>query len=61
MKKTLKRLPVLLAVVCTLFAASCGDIEIEPVGTDDDDTPIIIPPKPPTQNSTTSIDSVSVG
>jgi hypothetical protein len=42
MKKTLKRLPVLLAVVCTLFAASCSDIEIQPVGTEDEDNPIVI-------------------
>jgi hypothetical protein len=60
MKKTLKKLPILLALVFTLFAASCSDIEVEPVGTDDEDTPIIIPPKPPTQ-STASSDSLTIG
>jgi len=45
--KTLKRLPILLAFVLTLFAASCTEVEVEPVGTDDDNHPIIITPKPP--------------
>jgi len=61
MKKTLKRLPVLLMVVFTLFAASCSDIEVEPVGTEDDDDPIIISPPKPKSTTATSIDSVSVG
>ena len=60
MKKTLKRLPVILAVVFTLFAASCSDIEITPRGDDDDDDPIIISPPKPTSSSSTSIDSLSV-
>lgn len=45
--KTLKRLPLLLAFVVTIFAASCTEVAVEPVGTEDDNGPIIIPPKPP--------------
>lgn len=61
MKKTLKRLPVLLALVFTLFAASCSDVEIEPVGTEDDDGPIIISPPKPASSTTTSSDTLSIG
>ena len=61
MKKTLRRLPVLLAVACTLFAASCSDIEVEPVGTDDEDNPIVIPPKPPAPKTAVAVDSVTIG
>ena len=60
MKKTLKRLPVLLVIACTLFAASCSDIEVEPVGTEDDETPIVLPPPKPKQQST-ALDSLSIG
>ena len=59
--KTLKKLPILLAFVFTLFAAACSDIDIEPVGTEDDDEPIIISPTPPSQQSTTSSDTLSIG
>jgi hypothetical protein len=59
MKKTLKRLPVLFAVVCTLFAASCSDIDVNPRGTgDDDDEPIII--SPPKSTNATSSDTLTV-
>jgi hypothetical protein len=43
--KTLRKLPLILAFVFTLFAAACTDIEVEPVGTEDDDEPIIISTK----------------
>ena len=60
MKKTLKRLPVLLAVVFAFVAASCSDIEVNPRGTgDDDDEPIIISP-PKTTNATSS-DTLTIG
>ena len=57
--KTLKKLPFLLAFVVTLFAAACSDIEIEPVGTEDDDEPILLGPEP--KGSMTSSDTVSIG
>ncbi|MEX2233552.1 MAG: hypothetical protein WD824_15420 [Cyclobacteriaceae bacterium] len=44
--KTLKRLPILLAFVVTIFAASCTEVAVEPVGTDEDKDPIVIPPPP---------------
>lgn len=59
--KTLKKLPVLLAFLCTIFAAACSDIAVEPVvGTDDDDEPIIIPTKP-LPSSIESADTVAIG
>ena len=60
MKKHLKKLPFVLAVVCTLFAAACSDIDVTPRGggEDDDDT-IIISQPPPTQQSQ-SADSTAV-
>lgn len=63
MKKTLKRLPVLLAVAFTLFASSCSDIEITPQGggDDDDGDPIIISPPPPTKATAAPMDTVSIG
>ena len=59
--KTLKKLPFLLAFVVTLFAAACSDIEVEPVGTEDDDEPIIISPKPPSSTNSVGVDTVSIG
>lgn len=48
MKKTLKRLPILLAVICTLLVSACSEIEVNPRGDgDDDEPPIIIVPQPP--------------
>ncbi len=40
----MKKLPFLLAFVVTIFAASCSDIDVEPVHTDGDGGGISIPP-----------------
>jgi len=56
--KMLKKLPFLLAFVVTLFAASCSDISVEPVGIDDDDEPIIIRTPP---NGIVAPDTVTIG
>ena len=62
MKNTLKKLPFLLAFVVTIFAASCSDIAVEPVNTEDDnDGPIIITPKPPGSQSAATSDTTSIG
>jgi hypothetical protein len=62
MKNTMKKLPFLLAFLVTIFAASCSDIDVEPVHTDPDNEPISIPPPPHGQSATTvAVDSVSIG
>jgi len=59
--KTLKKLPVLLAFLVTLFAAACSDVSVEPVvGTDDDDEPIILGPFPDGFSSPAAADTVSI-
>lgn len=48
MKRTLRRLPILLAFVCTLFVSACTEIEVNPRGDgDDEEEPIIILPQKP--------------
>lgn len=58
----MKKLPFLLAFVVTIFAASCSDIDVEPVHTDGDGGGISIPP--PGGGTTHSIavsDTLSIG
>lgn len=53
--KKLKKLPLALAFVCTLFASACSDIDVTPRGGGDDEEPIIIvPPKQNSQSSDTT-------
>ncbi len=62
MKNTLKRLPILLALVVTILVSACSEIDVNPRGDgDDDDTPIILKPKPPGSNGQSAMDSVSIG
>ena len=57
--KNLKKLPILLALLVTLFTAACSEIDVNPRGDgDDDDTPIIIAPKP---KSASAMDTTSLG
>ena len=59
MKKTLKRLPVLLAIICTLAVSACSEIDVNPRNDgDDDDTPIIITPD---GFNSAPADTVSIG
>ncbi len=59
MKSTLKRLPVLLALLCTILVSACSEIDVNPRGEgDDENPPIIIRPK---GNSTTPPDSLVIG
>lgn len=57
MKKTLKRLPFLLAFVVTLIVASCSDVDVTPRTDDEDHDPIVIKPQP---SSSTTSDSTTV-
>lgn len=63
MKKSIKKLPILLAFAFTLFAASCSDIDVRPSGggDDDDDTIVISPPPPPTQKSMPADSTMAIG
>lgn len=46
MKKTLKRLPILLAFICTVLVSACSEIDVNPRGGgDDDEPPIVIKPR----------------
>ena len=56
----MKKLPFLLAFLVTIFAASCSDIDVEPVHTDPDDGGISIPP-PPHPQSAVAGDTTSIG
>jgi hypothetical protein len=57
--KTLKRLPILLALIFSILVASCSEIDVTPRG-DDDDEPIILPPPKP-RSAAVAIDTVSIG
>lgn len=62
MKKTLKRLPVLLALVSTILVSACSEIDVKPTREgDDDDTPIIIYPDGSDGSNSTSADTLSIG
>jgi hypothetical protein len=57
--KKLKKLPIFLALIVTIFASACTEIEVDPRGHGDDDTsPIVLPP--PTKSQTAS-DTTSIG
>lgn len=43
--KTLKKLPVLLALIVTMFAGACTEIDVTPRNGEADDAPIVIAPK----------------
>lgn len=59
MKATLKRFPILLALITTLLVSACSEIEVNPRSDgDDDDAPIIIKPKP---KSATAVDTTDIG
>lgn len=60
MKKTLKRLPFLLAFVVTLIVASCSDVDVTP-RTDDDEPPIVIKPTPAPTSNTSDSTAVAIG
>lgn len=59
----MKKLPFLLAFVVTIFAASCSDIDVEPVHTDGDNGGgiSIPPPGGGTTNSIVVSDTLSIG
>lgn len=56
--KTVKKLPYVLAFAFALLAAACSDIGVEPVGVEDEETPIIITPPP--KSTTVSADTVPI-
>jgi hypothetical protein len=59
MKKTLKRLPVILALAATILVSACSEIEVNPRGDgDEEETPIIIKPKP--LSTQAAADTVSI-
>jgi hypothetical protein len=58
--KKLKKLPVLLAVLCTLIVSACSEIDVNPRGDGDDDAPPIII-KPKANSATAPADTVSIG
>ncbi len=59
MKNAMKRLPILMAVICAVVVSACSEIDVNPRGEGDDETPpIIIKPKP---RSTNAPDSVVIG
>ena len=57
--KKLRKLPIFLALLVTIFASACSEIEVDPRGGGDDDTPPIIIP-PPTKSSAPS-DTTTIG
>ena len=58
MKKSLKRLPIILALVVTVVVSACSEIDVNPRGEgDEDETPIILKPS----GSKTATDTVSIG
>jgi hypothetical protein len=57
--KTLKRLPIILALLVTIFVSACSEIDVDPRG-DGDGDPIVIKPKP-TGSSVAPADTVSIG
>ena len=57
--KTLKRLPVILALLVTIVVSACSEIDVDPRGEGDGD-PIVIKPKP-SGSSVAPIDTVSIG
>ena len=61
MKKTLKRLPFLLAFVVTLIVASCSDVDVTPRTDEDDDPPIVIKPTPVAPSNTSDSTAVAFG
>lgn len=57
--KKLRKLPVLLALVATLFAAACSEIDVTPrTEGEPDEDPIILPPS---KSSTTQSDTLAIG
>ena len=57
--KKLRKLPVLLALVTTLFAAACSEIDVNPRTEGDADNPPII--LEPTKTQTTTGDTLAIG
>lgn len=54
--KKLKKLPIVLALVVTMLAVACSEIDVSPRGEDEPTDPIVIKPTPnATSTDTTSI------
>ena len=57
--KKLKKLPIVLAMIVTVVAAACSDIDVTPrADGDDDDEPIVVDP---IKSNDSSADSLSIG
>ena len=58
--KILKKLPLFLAILCTVLASACSEIEVNPRGDGDDEQPPI-PIKPKAAPAMMPADTVSIG
>lgn len=56
----LKKLPFVLVVLVTLFAAACSEIEVDPKNDGDDDKPVIVIP-PPSKSQSSSDTTAVIG